>query len=178
VAVITGVIKANMGARLSFRVSSSIDSRTILNCAGAERLLGCGDMLVQMPWWDHLKRVHGTYVDDIEVQRVVDEVCKTLKPQYNPEILEICERALQEDSSKNGEDGDVQEHDVLYDRAVQFVMEKGQASTSMLQRAFSIGYNRAGRIIDMMEREGIVGPMDGSKPREVLGRKTIDDDLF
>lgn len=169
--VITGLIKANFPARLSFRVSSRIDSRTILDSMGAEKLLGRGDMLFMAPGAEALKRVHGAFVSDSEVKRVVDSLKKSHQPRYDQRIIEMCDKALQEES-ENGQTKDLlldeDEYDAIYDRAVELVMEKGQASTSMLQRAFRIGYNRAARIIDMMERDGVVGPMDGAKPRDVI----------
>lgn len=170
--VITGLIKANFPARISFRVSSRIDSRTILDSIGSEKLLGMGDMLFMSPGDVHLKRIHGAFVSDSEVKDVVEALKKSCPPAYDDEILEMCEKALEEEgssfsSSTDGED----EYDPLYDQAVNLILEKGQASTSMVQRAFRIGYNRAARIIDMMEQEGIVGPMDGSKPRQILLNK-------
>lgn len=166
--VITGLIKANFPARLSFRVSSRIDSRTILDSMGAERLLGKGDMLYLRPGGMHLTRVHGAFVSDSEVARVVEHLRENCKPRYDEDIIEMCEKALEsEGSGSSGVDGE-EEYDQFYDRAVQLVLDKGQASTSMIQRAFRIGYNRAARIVEVMEREGIIGPMDGAKPREVL----------
>jgi DNA segregation ATPase FtsK/SpoIIIE, S-DNA-T family len=168
--VITGLIKANFPARISFRVASRIDSRTILDSMGADKLLGRGDMLMRLPGSDHVKRVHGAYVSDIEVQRVVNFVRKKGAPHYDAEILEICEKALEEEGAggSSGEGPSADDYDEFYDKAVELVVEKRQASTSMIQRAFRIGYNRAARIIEMMEQEGIVGPMDGVKPRDVL----------
>jgi S-DNA-T family DNA segregation ATPase FtsK/SpoIIIE len=169
--VITGLIKANFPARLSFRVSSRIDSRTILDSMGAEKLLGRGDMLFMAPGAEALKRVHGAFVSDSEVKRVMDALKARHKPRYDERIIAMCDKALQEES-ENGQTKDLlldeDEYDAIYDRALELVMEKGQASTSMLQRAFRIGYNRAARIIDLMEREGVVGPMDGAKPRDVI----------
>ena len=170
--VITGLIKANFPARLSFRVSSRIDSRTILDSMGAEKLLGKGDMLFMLPGAVPLKRVHGAYVSDSEVQKVVNALKADCAPQYDQAILEACEKALKEGSEDAGNggkgDGGDDDYDPYYDRAVELVVEKGQASTSMIQRTFRIGYNRAARIIEMMEREGVVGKMDGARPREVL----------
>ncbi|NLF26217.1 MAG: cell division protein FtsK, partial [Deltaproteobacteria bacterium] len=121
---------------------------------------------------------HGAYVSDIEVQRVVNFIKRQGAPQYDSEILEICEKALEEENSSSmSAAGGVSEYDEFYDRAVQLVRDKGQASTSMIQRAFRIGYNRAARIIDVMEQEGLVGPMDGVKPREVLIRTGTDADF-
>lgn len=171
--VITGLIKANFPARLSFRVTSRIDSRTILDSMGAEKLLGKGDMLFMLPGAVPLKRVHGAYVSDQEVQKVVASLKSQCSPQYDEAIIAACEKALAEESSSGGENGSGEggegdEFDPFYDKAVELVLEKGQASTSMIQRTFRIGYNRAARIIEMMEREGVVGKMDGVKPREVL----------
>jgi S-DNA-T family DNA segregation ATPase FtsK/SpoIIIE len=170
--VITGLIKANFPARLSFRVSSRIDSRTILDSMGAEKLLGKGDMLFMLPGAVPLKRIHGAFVSDNEVQKVVNSLKGQCGPQYDENIIAACEKALREEAANSeggdGEGGDGDEYDPFYDKAVELVMEKGQASTSMVQRTFRIGYNRAARIIEMMEREGIVGKMDGVKPREIL----------
>lgn len=168
--VITGLIKANFPARLSFRVTSRIDSRTILDSMGAERLLGKGDMLFLQPGASHLRRIHGAFISDSEVQRVVEAIKKSSSPCYDQRILELCEKALREDSegSDSGGEDFAGEYDPLYDKAVELVVQKGQASTSMVQRVFRIGYNRAARIIEMMERDGVIGPMDGVKPREVL----------
>ncbi|RMG43199.1 MAG: DNA translocase FtsK [Candidatus Dadabacteria bacterium] len=168
--VITGLIKANFPARLSFRVSSRIDSRTILDSMGAEKLLDRGDMLFMQPGAQALQRVHGAFVSDIEVKRVVKALKESASPKYDQRIMELCEKALEEEEKGGRSAGEEisDEYDALYDRAVELVMQRGLASTSMLQRAFRIGYNRAARIIDTMEREGIIGPMDGSRPRQVL----------
>lgn len=171
--VITGLIKANFPARLSFRVSSRIDSRTILDSMGAEKLLGKGDMLFMLPGAVPLKRVHGAFVSDLEVQKVVSSLKTQCAPQYDENIISACEKALAEESAANGEggaseDGGGEEFDQFYDKAVELVLEKGSASTSMIQRVFRIGYNRAARIIEMMEREGVVGKTDGVRPREIL----------
>ncbi len=166
--VITGLIKANFPARLSFRVSSRIDSRTILDSMGAEKLLGRGDMLFMKPGGMHLQRIHGSFVSDSEVQRVVTYIKERCGPCYDQKIIDMCEKALEDEGSSGGMLSEDEEYDPVYDKAVALVVEKGQASTSMVQRAFRIGYNRAARIIDVMEREGIVGPMDGAKPRQIL----------
>jgi len=169
--VITGLIKANFPARLSFRVSSRIDSRTILDSMGSEKLLGRGDMLYMRPGGMHLQRVHGAFVSDAEVKRVVEAIKESCPPRYDDKIIEMCEKALEDEGSSFSGDGvEDEEYDSFYDKAVELVVDKGSASTSMIQRAFRIGYNRAARIIDTMEREGIVGPMDGAKAREVLLR--------
>ena len=164
--VITGLIKANFPARVSFQVSSKTDSRTILDCNGAEALLGMGDMLFLPPGTAKLMRSHGAFVSDAEVQRVVEFLKKQGKPVYDKRILEMKES----DAKSGGADDD--EEDPQYDAAVALVAEARQASISMVQRRLRIGYNRAARIIEKMEQEGIVGPSDGtSKPREVFINK-------
>lgn len=173
--VITGLIKANFPARVSFRVSSRVDSRTILDSMGAERLLGKGDMLFLRPGAHSLQRVHGAFVSDQEVRKVSSFLRETCRPSYDAQVMEMCEKAL-EDSGSSLEPGEADTSDPLYDKAVQFVLERGQASTSMVQRAFRIGYNRAARIVDTMEQEGLVGPMDGSKPRPVLVPQASNDE--
>jgi S-DNA-T family DNA segregation ATPase FtsK/SpoIIIE len=164
--VITGLIKANFPARISFQVSSKTDSRTILDCNGAETLLGMGDMLFLPPGTSKLQRLHGAFVSDAEVQRVVDFLKKQGKPVYDKSIMAM----------KPGDDKATEDEDELiddrYDDAVALVAETKQASISMVQRRLRIGYNRAARIIEKMEQEGIVGPSDGtSKPREVFINK-------
>lgn len=159
--VITGLIKANFPSRISFRVSSKVDSRTIIDSNGAEQLLGQGDMLFLPPGTSRLVRVHGAYVDEKEVKRISDFVRSQAKPAYDDKIG-LSEKELQGD-----EFGEMRK-DEKYDEAVRIVIEMGRASTSVLQRRLRIGYGRAASIIDMMEREGIVGPEDGSKPRQVL----------
>jgi S-DNA-T family DNA segregation ATPase FtsK/SpoIIIE len=166
--VITGLIKANFPARLSFRVTSGHDSRTILDSVGAEHLLGRGDMLFKRPGEFCAQRVHGAFVADAEVNRVVEFIKRDCKPHYDPRIIEMCDKLLEEQSGGSSDSGDDGDYDALYDEAVQFILDKGKASTSMLQRKFKIGYNRAARIIDTMEGEGIVGPVDGSRPRQVI----------
>jgi S-DNA-T family DNA segregation ATPase FtsK/SpoIIIE len=164
--VITGLIKANFPARISFQVSSKIDSRTILDCNGAESLLGMGDMLFLPPGTSKMLRSHGAFVSDAEVQRVVDFLKKQGKPVYEKSILE-----MKETDGKGGS-GDDEEDDPQYDAAVALVAEARQASISMVQRRLRIGYNRAARIIEKMEQEGIIGPSDGtSRPREVFINK-------
>jgi DNA segregation ATPase FtsK/SpoIIIE, S-DNA-T family len=159
--VITGLIKANFPSRISFRVSSKVDSRTIIDTNGAEQLLGQGDMLFLPPGTSRLVRVHGAYIDEKEVKRIADFVRSQAAPAYDEQIG-LSEKELQGD-----EFGEMKK-DEKYDEAVRIVIEMGRASTSVLQRRLRIGYGRAASIIDMMEREGIVGPEDGSKPRQVL----------
>jgi DNA segregation ATPase FtsK/SpoIIIE-like protein len=165
--VITGLIKANFPARLSFKVASKIDGRTILDTGGSERLLGQGDMLFFSPSIGRIVRLHGPFVSDHEVHDVVDWI----RQQGSPEYDETIERMITKlDEPEKGAAGptDDPDYDEFYDKAVQLVVDKGQASTSMVQRAFRIGYNRAARILETMERDGVVGPSDGAKPRQVL----------
>jgi S-DNA-T family DNA segregation ATPase FtsK/SpoIIIE len=164
--VITGLIKANFPTRISFKVFSRTDSRTILDSMGAESLLGMGDMLYLPPGTGALQRVHGAFVSELEVQRVVDFLHKQGAPQYDKSILEA------PPSSEGGIDEDDDGLDEKWDEALAIVAETRQASISMLQRRLRLGYNRAARIIEKMEQEGIVGPSDGtSRPREVfIGR--------
>jgi S-DNA-T family DNA segregation ATPase FtsK/SpoIIIE len=157
--VITGLIKANFPARISFRVATRVDSRTILDCMGSEHLLGKGDMLFLPPGSARLTRIHGAFVTEQEIARLTSYLRKTGKPTYDDTVGKI-ERAA--------ETAEVDERDDLFDEAVRFVVQSGQASTSMLQRRFRIGFSRAGRLVDVMERDGIIGPADGSKPREIL----------
>jgi len=157
--VITGLIKANFPTRISFQVSSKVDSRTILDSAGAEKLLGLGDMLFLPPGTSRLKRIHGAYISEAEVKRVVDFLKAQQAPEFEPGILEI-----QEQKADAEELGD---KDEKYQEALDIVAETRQASISMLQRRLRVGYNRAARIIEMMEKEGLVGPSDGIKAREV-----------
>jgi S-DNA-T family DNA segregation ATPase FtsK/SpoIIIE len=163
--VITGLIKANLPARISFRVAQKIDSRTILDHNGAETLLGNGDMLFHPPTSSQMVRIHGALITEDEIRRVVDHLKAQAQPVYDESIL-----ASAEDPKGDGEDVDEEDHDELYDTAVALVAEMGQASTSMVQRKLRIGYNRAARLIERMEKEGIVGPADGARPREVLVR--------
>ena len=160
--VLTGIIKANFPTRISFQVSSKIDSRTILDTGGAENLLGAGDMLYLPPGTAKIQRIHGAYISEEELSRVVDFLKKQKSPDYDESVLSAPEK---EDNA-----GGVEEHDEKYDEAVALVTETGQASISMVQRHLRIGYNRAARIIEVMEKEGVVGPSDGAKPREVLVR--------
>ncbi|UYB48418.1 DNA translocase FtsK [Lysinibacillus capsici] len=154
--VLTGVIKANIPSRIAFAVSSAIDSRTILDMGGAERLLGRGDMLFLPAGASKPKRVQGAFLSDQEVEAVVNFVIEQQKAQYQEEMIPTEEETI------------LEETDDLYDEAVQLVVNMQTASVSMLQRRFRIGYSRAARIVDQMEQRGIVGPPEGSKPRQVL----------
>jgi S-DNA-T family DNA segregation ATPase FtsK/SpoIIIE len=167
--VITGLIKANLPARISFQVSSKTDSRTILDANGAENLLGMGDMLFLPPGSAHLVRVHGCFVSEAEIKRVVEFVKKQGRPNY--ELLQQRAKEIVEAETAAVEDG---ERDEEYQRAVDLVQQNGKASTSFLQRHLRVGYNRAARMIEMMEKDGIVSPADGAKPRKVLVNRNMD----
>ncbi|MEW5909052.1 MAG: DNA translocase FtsK [Thermodesulfobacteriota bacterium] len=160
--VLTGVIKANFPTRLTFQVSSKTDSRTIIDTNGAEALLGSGDMLFLPPGTARLQRIHGAYISEVELTRISE----FLKEQKSPQYLEDVTRMPREEI----DDMDPEAHDERYDDAVALVTRTRQASISMIQRHLRIGYNRAARIVEMMEKEGVVGPSDGVKPREVLVR--------
>ncbi|HTR01673.1 MAG TPA: DNA translocase FtsK 4TM domain-containing protein [Thermoanaerobaculia bacterium] len=166
--VLTGVIKANLPSRIAFKVSSKIDSRVILDGNGAERLLGRGDMLFLPPGTSRLKRVHGAYVSVQETAALVKFLKKQAKPQFNEEITK--DRV---EASARGEDG-ADDADPLYDEAARLVVREKMASISFLQRRMGVGFSRAGKLIDMMARDGLLGPPRGSKPREVL----VADDYF
>jgi DNA segregation ATPase FtsK/SpoIIIE, S-DNA-T family len=161
--VITGLIKANFPSRISFRVSSKVDSRTIIDTNGAEHLLGRGDMLFLPPGTSRLIRVHGAYIDETEIGRIVAHAKAQGKPEYNETITQSEEEALGLEEG-NGE------HDELFEEALRICVEMKRASTSVLQRRLRIGYGRAAAILDIMEREGLIGQADGSRPRPVLGR--------
>ncbi|MGH7888482.1 MAG: DNA translocase FtsK 4TM domain-containing protein, partial [Candidatus Binatia bacterium] len=165
--VITGLIKANFPARISFQVTSRIDSRTILDSMGAEKLLGNGDLLFLPPGTARITRVHGAFVSDQEVLKVMQFIKAPGRPVYRPEVLE----AKKEIEAAAAVD---EEYDEMYDQAVAIVTETQQASISMVQRRLRVGYNRAARMIEQMERDGVVGAADGSKPREVYARKLED----
>ena len=175
--VITGLIKANFPSRISFRVATRVDSRTVLDSMGAEHLLGKGDMLYLPPGSSRLTRVHGAFVTEAETNQVVDFWKEQATPEYDESFL------LTPPSEEEGEDAEMfdGEQDPMYEDAVRVVLEQGKASTSTLQRRLRLGYGRAARILDMMQREGIIGPPDGSKPREVLKRpdwlREIEDQL-
>jgi S-DNA-T family DNA segregation ATPase FtsK/SpoIIIE len=159
--VLTGIIKANFPTRMSYKVTSRVDSRTILDAMGADKLLGKGDLLFLPPGTSKLVRLHGVMVSDEEIQRIVDFIKKQAKPKYQEDIFDSVV------VDKKSEKGEQEEFDEKYDEALAIVAKDRQASISYIQRRLRIGYNRAARIIETMEREGVVGPADGVKPREV-----------
>lgn len=163
--VITGVVKANIPSRISFAVSSSIDSRTILDSTGAEKLLGKGDMLFLPMGDNHPTRIQGAFVSEEEIQKVVNYVCEQQKAQYDNTLTE-----MKNDSSSynDGYSSEEEYEDPLYNEIVDYVIQAGKVSASLIQRKYRLGYNRAARIIDLLEERGIIGPPNGSKPREVL----------
>ncbi len=171
--VITGLIKANIPTRLSFQVSSKIDSRTILDQMGAEALLGQGDMLYLAPGTGYPTRVHGAFVSDDEVHRVVEHLKTTGAPEYIEDILNgAC--GDDEEGGEGGSDGGDAESDPLYDQAVDIVLKNKRASISLVQRHLRIGYNRSARLIEAMEKAGLVSAMDGRGGREVLARREAE----
>jgi S-DNA-T family DNA segregation ATPase FtsK/SpoIIIE len=156
--VITGVIKANFPSRISFKVASKVDSRTVLDANGADKLLGRGDMLFMRPGESKLIRAQGTLVKDKEIEKVVNFIKAQAEPIYDEEILKGQQKSHQGTAEK----------DEMYEEAVRVIIESNQASVSILQRRLRLGYTRAARIIDTMELEGLVGPFEGSKPRRIL----------
>ena len=161
--VITGVVKANIPSRISFAVSSQIDSRTILDCVGAEKLLGKGDMLY-LPMGESAPiRIQGCFISDDEIRRLIEYVCNEQKASYDEKLTAPTPEEVKE---VNGEAEEYE--DPLYDQIVEFAISTGKVSASLLQRRFRLGYNRAARVVDLLEERGIVGPQNGSKPREVL----------
>jgi len=167
--VLTGLIKANFPTRISFKVSSKVDSRTVLDGSGAEHLLGMGDMLFLPPGAAKLQRIHGAYISEQETERIITFLKKQGSAEYDDTVLQSVEE------EPAGEAGGAEDYDEKYDEAVAVVTETGQASISMVQRRLRVGYNRAARMIETMEREGIVGPADGSRPREVLVRNSYEE---
>jgi S-DNA-T family DNA segregation ATPase FtsK/SpoIIIE len=159
--VLTGIIKANFPARISYQVTSRVDSRTILDCSGAEKLLGKGDMLFLPPGTSKIHRIHGAMVSDEEINRILKFIKdQEKKPEYEKDVFE---QVVEANSTEEEED----EFDEKYDEAVALVARERQASISMIQRKLRVGYNRAARMVEVMEREGVVGPSDGIKPRDV-----------
>lgn len=163
--VITGVVKANIPSRIAFTVSSSIDSRTILDMTGAEKLIGKGDMLFLPMGEGTPTRIQGSFISEEEVQRVVDYTVKQQKAQYDEKFTNLTDKPA---GASTYDEKDDQYDDPLYNEIVDFVIKSGKTSASLLQRKYRLGYNRAARMIDLLEERGIVGPPNGSKPREVL----------
>jgi S-DNA-T family DNA segregation ATPase FtsK/SpoIIIE len=166
--VITGLIKANLPARIAFRVASKIDSRTILDGNGAEQLLGKGDMLLLPPSSSRFIRLHGPYISEQESARLASYLRKQGKPVYDETITA---------EEKTATEGIAMDKDDLYDEAARIVVQSSQASISYLQRRLRIGFSRAARLVDMMEMEGLVSPAAGGKPREVLVDKQYFDEV-
>ena len=166
VEVITGIIKANIASRISFAVTSQVDSRTIIDSAGAEKLLGKGDMLFFPSGVLKPQRIQGAFISDAEVEKIVSFLKENGGATYNEDILEKIEKANSTDKELDEEAED--EIDPLLMEAIDVVVDMGQASTSFIQRRFKVGYARAGRIIDQMEQRGIISGYEGSKPRQVL----------
>jgi DNA segregation ATPase FtsK/SpoIIIE, S-DNA-T family len=166
--VITGIIKANIPSRIAFAVSSQVDSRTILDMGGAEKLLGRGDMLFSPVGSQKPTRIQGCFVSDSEIESITSFVKKSQEADYNENIAEEIEKNAA--AEKGGDAGDEigGDTDPMMSDAIKCIVEAGQASTSLLQRRLRLGYARAGRLIDQMEQMGIVGQRDGSKPRQVL----------
>ncbi len=169
--VITGVIKANLPSRIAFQVASQVDSRTILDTKGADTLIGRGDMLFSPPGTSRLVRAQGAFVADDEISGIVEFLKKNGPPQYAQSVQQQIDRAAREDDEdggEGGEDGDMGDDEELYAQAIDVLKSTKRASTSMLQRRLRIGYNRAARVMDLMEQKGVVGPENGSSPREIL----------
>ncbi len=166
--VITGLIKANVPSRIAFAVSSQVDSRTILDSVGAEKLLGKGDMLFFPTGFPKPVRVQGAFVSDEEVEKIVGFVKKNGTANYSEDILETIENSNKTEKELAQEQAEDDETDPFLMDAIEAVIEQGTASTSFIQRRFKVGYARAGRIIDQMEERGIISGYQGSKPREVL----------
>ena len=172
--VITGVVKANIPSRISFAVASQIDSRTILDTGGAEKLLGKGDMLFKPMGQNNAQRIQGNFISDEEIEKVISYVSKEMTPQYNESMT------VAQGSSSNGggggSTGGSDDDDPLYNEIVDYCIQSGKVSASLLQRKFRLGYNRAARIVDLLEERGIIGPQNGSKPREVLVKMNNSDE--
>src|SRR5262249_18530576 len=162
--VITGLIKANLPSRISFRVASKVDSRTILDSNGAEALLGRGDMLFMPPASARLVRMHGPLVTEKEINKVVEWWKSQSEPEYNEDSLKPFKEKESSESEIAEDEDDSEELDEVYDAAVRIVVESGKASTSLLQRRLRLGYGRAARLLDLMQRDGIISAPDGAKP--------------
>ena len=168
--VITGIMKANIPSRIAFAVASQIESRIILDQTGAEKLIGKGDMLYAPLGEGKPQRIQGCFISNDEIERVIEFVKQNGSAEYSEEILEHIEKQAAGDSAGGGSgggDGSGEEDELLME-AIDVVLDCGQASVSMLQRRLKLGYSRAARIVDQMEERGIVGPFEGSKPRQIL----------
>jgi DNA segregation ATPase FtsK/SpoIIIE, S-DNA-T family len=167
---LTGLIKANIGTRIAFRVPTQIDSRTILDMSGAEKLLGNGDMLFLSSRFPKPKRIQGVFVSESEVKRVVKSIKSQLdeEVEYNDEVVAPQKVSLGGKMTGAGALGGNDEGDDLYEEAKETVLKSGKASASLLQRRLRVGYARAARILDILEANGVIGQADGSKPREIL----------
>jgi len=168
--VITGLIKANITARIAFNVASLIDSRTILDHSGAEKLLGRGDMLFSASDIAKPRRYQGPYVSDDEIKKVVDYIAQKAEPEFREEILE------KQGAVENDSDFDLEEDEELLGEAKDVILRAGKASASLLQRRLRIGYARAARVLDILEDRGFIGPADGARPREILEPGETDDE--
>jgi S-DNA-T family DNA segregation ATPase FtsK/SpoIIIE len=162
--VITGLIKANIPSRIAFMVASKMDSRIIIDAVGAEKLLGRGDMLFASAWDPFPIRIQGAYISEEEVEKAVEYVKTLGEPEYIDEEIFYDEEDENAEASLFDQDGD----DPMMDKALEIVMQAGKASASYLQRRLKIGYNRAARLVEIMEQRGIVGPQNGSKPRDLI----------
>jgi S-DNA-T family DNA segregation ATPase FtsK/SpoIIIE len=166
--VITGVIKANLPSRIAFQVASQVDSRTILDTKGADTLIGRGDMLFSPPGSSRLVRAQGAFVSDDEIQSIIEALKKNGPPQYAQDVQAQIDRDPEADDDDEGGEDDAGDDDELLQDAIGVLKSTRRASTSMLQRRLRIGYNRAARIMELMEDRGIVGPENGAQPREIL----------
>ena len=166
--VITGLIKANVPSRIAFAVKSQIDSRTILDSGGAEKLLGKGDMLFSPIGTTKPVRIQGCFVNDDEIEGIISFIKENKAVEYDKRVIDEIENSALPEKDNKPADTDASDSDPMMEQAIQCVAEAGQASTSLLQRRLRLGYARAGRLIDEMEQMGIVGPHEGSKPRQVL----------
>jgi len=168
--VITGVIKANVPSRISFAVSSQVDSRTILDSMGAEKLLGKGDMLYAPRGAVKPIRIQGNFLSDEEIEGIISYIKKQYEAVYDESILEHIEKEQENSEERNDDDSHTRsgDKDELFWKAAELAFESGQASVAMLQRKYKVGYQRAARIIDQLEENRIIGPYEGTKPRQVL----------
>ena len=165
--VITGLIKSNLPARVSFQVASKMDSRVVIDDNGAERLLGCGDMLYLAPGTSSLTRAQGTYVSDEEINDVI-EFFGDIEPEYSAELEQVVARSGSTGGGDGGGEAGPRQNDDLYDDAIEVVVREGRGSCSLLQRCLGIGYGRASRMIDWMAEDGIVGQYNGAQARDVM----------